>query len=216
MTENCVELTEKKAKWYAEEDFKRYLEYNLFVYPPIRLSAKQKDILIIMLSVLKNQFEKLISRTDVDEPEVQDFLEDHSLLIDLNAIRILPKQELGRKNEADFILLYEDSIRVVEIKKPHDLIFEKLIFSSLSKLALYELERYQGWLISNALIAKKRFGSDVLKEGWGIIGRMKDMNDEQMKKLQTYNSQSEKKIIKTYDDLLKNFDLRINQIKNVQ
>ncbi len=212
MTENCVELTEQKAKWYADNDFTRYLNHALFIQSPLQLSAKIKKILITMLKELKNQFEELISRTDGDEQEVQDFLEDHTSIIDLNAKRVLPKQTLGTTNEADFILVYADGVRVVEIKKPHDLIFKELIFSSITNLALSELTRYQKWLKSNVLVAKERYGSDVLKKGWGIIGRIKDMNGEQIKELADYNSKSKANFIKTYDNLLENFNLRLSQI----
>lgn len=216
MTENCVELTEQKAKWYADNDFTRYLNHILFIQPPLQLSAKIKKTLITMLKELQKQFEELISRTDVDEAEVQDFLEDHVSIIDPNVKRALPKQALGTNNEADFILVYDDGVRVVEIKKPHDLIFKELIFSSITNLALSELTRYQKWLKSNGLVAKERYGSDVLKIGWGIIGRTKDMNGEQIKELADYNSKSKTNLVKTYDDLLENFNLRISQIENVQ
>jgi hypothetical protein len=215
MTENCVELTEEKAKSYANNDFARFLNHILFVWAPSRLSSRVKMFLIGMLKELESKFEELISRTDVDEAEVQDFLEDHTSITDLNAKRVLSKECLGRTNQADFILIYADSIRVVEIKKPFDPIFEKEGFSSVASLALSELTRYQNWLKLNESEAKERYGSAVLKKGWGIIGRVKNMNEEQMKELILYDSKSEETIIRTYDDLLENFSLRISQIEKL-
>ena len=216
MTEDCVELTEEKARWYAHEDFSRYLNHILFAWRPVQLSARAKKFLIEMLNDLKNRFQELISRTDVDEQEIQDFLEDHKLIIDQNARRVLPKENLGEGSQADFILIYADGIRVVEIKKPFDRIFDrKLRFSATTRVALSELSRYQEWLKSNESVAKGSYGSEVLKKGWGIIGRAIEISEKELESLASWNSTSDAIGIKTFDDLLNNFHLRIKQIKSL-
>jgi hypothetical protein len=216
ITEGCVELTEQKAKWYARNDFYRFLNHILFVWHPVpgQLSKKTKKFLIQMLEALKIRFQELISRTDTDEPEVQDFLEDHKFLIDLNSKRVWAKQDLGKRNEADFILGYTDSIRVLEIKRPHDRVYIKnLKFSAITRRALSELERYQQWIESNKLVAKGRYGSGVLKKGWAIIGRESEMTRIESRDLASWNSRSDTIEIKTYDYLVRNFDSRIKQME---
>jgi len=214
MTEDCVELDEEKAKWYAHDDFSRYLDHILFASEPAKLPTGAKEFLLAMLKKLQKQFEELISRSDADEPEVQDFLENHKSILDLNAKRVLPKQKLGKENQADFILAYDDGIRVVEIKKPFDPEFnEKLQSSSVAVLALSELARYEEWLKLNKLTAQERYHSDVIKKGWAIIGSTKYLNGEKITELDNYNSKSETSTIRVYDELLENFRLRIDQIK---
>jgi hypothetical protein len=156
----------------------------------------------------------LISRSDVDEPEVQDFLENHKSILDLTAKRVLSKQKLGKENQADFILVYDDGIRVVELKKPFEREFnEKLQSSAVAVTALSELVRYEGWLILNKATALERYHSDIIKKGWAIIGNSKYLNSEKIRDLDNYNSQSKTSTIRVYDELLENFRLRINQIK---
>lgn len=214
MTGDCVELTEEKARWYAREDFARHLNHILFAWRPIQLSETAKKFLVEMLNSLKIRFQELISRTDVDEQEVQDFLEDHKLVIDLNVRQIWSKQNLGEGNQADFILGYADGIRVVEIKRPFNPIFSRRMrFSPTARVALSELVRYQEWLESNGSITKGRYGSEVLKKGWGIIGRANEMSEKELESLATWNSTSDAIEIKTFDALLNNFDLRIKQIE---
>ena len=215
MTEDCVELTEQKARWYAQDDVSRYLNYILFVWSPTEMSETVKRFLIEMLKGLKSRFEELISRTDVDEQEIQDFLEDHKFITDPNALQVWPKQNLGEGNQADFILGYANSIRVVEIKRPFDRIFDrKLRFSATTRKALSELSRYHQWLESNESVAIGRYGSGVLEKGWGIIGRAIKMSEEELKSLASCNSTSNMFELKSFDDLLKNFDFRIKQIRN--
>jgi len=215
MTGDCVELTEQKAKWYARKDFSHHLNYILFVWSPTEISETAKRFLIKMLNTLKNRFQELISRTDVDEQEIQDFLEDHKFIIDPNAKQVWSKENLGEGNQADFILSYADSIRVVEIKRPVDRIFDKkLRFSATARKALSELLRYKQWLESNEFVARGRYGSGVLKKGWGVMGRATEMSERELERLASWNSTSEVIKLKSFDDLLKNFDFRIEQVKS--
>ena len=86
-------------------------------------------------------------------------------------------------------------------------------FSPTTHVALSELTRYQEWLASNGSIIKGRYGYEVLKKGWGIIGRTKEMSEKELENLATWNSTSDDIEIKTFDALLNNFDLRIKQIE---
>jgi hypothetical protein len=53
ITEDCVELNEEKAKWYARDDFSRYLDYILFALEPNRLPTGAKSFLVAMLEKLQ-------------------------------------------------------------------------------------------------------------------------------------------------------------------
>lgn len=215
ITEDCVELTEQKAKWYARKDFSRVLNHILFVWSPTKLSETAKKFLTEMLNDLKIRFQALISRTDVDEQEIQDFLEDHRFIIDPNAKQVWSKENLGEGNQADFILGYADSIRVVEIKRPFDRIFDRnLQFSAKTREALSELSRYQQWIELNESMAKGCYGSEVLRKSWGIIGRSLEMSQRELESLASWNSTSKEVELKSFDDLLKNFDLRVKQIES--
>jgi len=215
LTEDCVELTEEKARGYAREDFQDRLNLILFVRDPRELSESIKRLITEMLWGLKRRFSELVSRTDVEEQEIQDFLEDHRFIIDPSALRVWAKQALGKHDEADFILGYEDSIRVVEIKRPFDEVFvNRMRLSSVTKQALSELRRYQGWLLSNESVAIGRYGSEVLRRGWAIIGRATEMSKEELEVMQSWNLSNNAFELKTYDDLLGNFDYRIRQLGN--
>ncbi|MCJ7633375.1 DUF4263 domain-containing protein [Candidatus Bathyarchaeota archaeon] len=215
MTEDCVELTEEKAKWYGRQDFSRYLNHILFAWNPVKLSETAKIFLTKMLESLKTRFCELISRTDVDEQELQDFFEDHKLAIDLDARQVWSKQNLGKGNQADFILDYGDSIRLVEIKRPFDRIFDgKMKLSATTCKALSELSRYQKWVVSKKSVAKERYGSGILRKSWCILGRADHMSQEELKRLAAWNLKSSGIEIRTFDYLLKNFDSRIDQLKS--
>lgn len=213
LTGDCVVLTDYKARWYARSDFSFLLNHILFVWGPITLSKTARSLIIRMLKELKDKFQELIQRTTIDEQEIQDFLEDYRFLIDPRAKQIWSKQSLGERNQADFILGYGNSIRVVEIKRPFDRIFSSGVkFSSKTLEALSELNRYQEWIKSNDSIVKGRFGSGILEKGWGIIGRSIEMSKKELERLTSWNSASREIELKCFDSLLINFDIRIKQL----
>lgn len=217
ITGDCLDFSEDKARWFARKDFLYYLNQILFVWSPSKLSETAKKFLINMVSDIKNKYQELISRTDVDEQEIQDFLEVHRFILDPNAQQVWFKESLGKKNEADFIIGYGHSIRVVEIKRPYDRIFDNnMQFSATTRKALSEISRYRKWLTSNKLTTKGRYGSVVLRKGWAIIGNAIDMSERELKRLSSWNSTKKIIMLMNFNDLLSNFDNRIKQIKKIK
>lgn len=172
---------------------------------------------------VKKEYLSLISRENVEEPELQQFLEKHPFILSptyldvcSGNLHVKPQARLSNgKRIVDFLLLFEPDFpevrrlaRVVEIKRPtHKLFTKNGKYSESLKEGLEQLDKVFEILDLEPQEAKKLGlrDSDVIS-GIVLIGRLADLEKDELSHLQQVNKASNKNKIATFDSLLKNID----------
>jgi hypothetical protein len=187
------------------EKFKRYSEADL---------AQEID------SVKKNYL-SLVLRDNAEEPELQQFLEEHPFILSpmyLNISRgsldVTAQTRLSKgKRIVDFVILFEPDFEavkriatLVEIKRPcHGLLEKDAIYSKPLEEGLQQVEQAYRILDKNSLEAGK-LGlrcSDIIR-GLVLIGRQTSLEKDETLWLQQFNRESKRTKIVTFDSLLEN------------
>lgn len=175
------------------------------------------------IASVEKEYLSLVLRENVEEPELQQFLERHPFILsptylDVTPITldVTPQARLSKgKRIVDFLLLFHPDLRnakriatLVEIKRPNHALFTKNgKYSKPLEEGLQQLDEAFRILDKSAEEAKK-FGlrdSDVLK-GIILIGRRTDLRKDELSHLEQINKGSAGKKIATFDDLKENIE----------
>lgn len=178
---------------------------------------------------VEKEYLSLIFRENVEEPELQQFLERHPFVLSptyldvcSGTLNVKPQARFSRgKRIVDFLLLFEPDLRetkrhvtVVEIKRPnHRLFTKKGKYSKPLEEGLQQVEEVFQILKKKPEEAKKLGlrNSDVMS-GIVLIGRRSDLEKKEISYLQQINKASKRarKKIVTFDNLTEN----IKTVKN--
>jgi len=163
------------------------------------------DNIIERLRQTLREYEQLLSIPDIREQTIQDYLENHIVLIDPPAKRVKPQVSLGAEYIPDFVIeTYDGLYKLVEIEKPTDRLYLKNGDpSSALTHAEQQVLDWQGWVRRN--IAYLRLQSQLPMndpEGLVIIGLRAQMTQEEIRRLEERNISRRGRIkIITFDSL---------------
>lgn len=169
------------------------------------LSDLWVDSHLVLNINLLGQFESLLDSGPEREEDLQRFLTDHPILIEPFVSVLYTKQELGSDFITDFIIRrMNDQYVLVEIENSTDALFTKSgSFSAKLNTAIGQVRDFQAWVSENIAYAQKKLPYIKYPEGLVIIGRRKDLEEIEIKRLAEENFSRRGHIrITTYDDLL--------------
>jgi len=183
------------AEAYAVQDFQRYL-YRLAPHIPIEV-----------LLYIVEEYEKLITKEDVKEEEVLNFLYRNPFILISDCIYIEKKPPLNHEHVPDFIVQTSTGyFIVVELESPRKKLFTKekgFPEHKDLKNARAQIERYLEFVKNNILYLKQRY-PDITAEkirGLLVIGLKSNMTKDEIARLKTLNSHLHDYEIATYDEL---------------
>jgi hypothetical protein len=187
------------ARSYAYSDFPIQTRNRVFASLP-NLMAKDLhkeslDFLMSLASEVLQDFDKLISRQDLDEQMLQEFLQNHYIILSPHTTPNLTKRQIG-SFRPDFILQYDNGRRVlVELQLNNDTLFRGNSMSVGLADAVEQMKDWFQWIGQNEpfLLPKT--------EGIIVIGRTENYlkNKESVDKAIASIGHNVKLL--TYDDL---------------
>ena len=162
-------LSKERAESEAELEFWAYLQHLVttrFDYLLAR-GIEVETFLLLQKSIehLKEEYIQLISRRDLDEQMLQNFLENHYFLLSPRGKVEKTKRKLG-PYIPDFILRHvDDTFTLVEIQLNRDPIIQNNQPSSGMKEAVKQLKDWFEWIDSNEPSMLSRYSGLI------VIGR---------------------------------------------
>ncbi|WP_248914296.1 Shedu anti-phage system protein SduA domain-containing protein [Pseudomonas moorei] len=149
----------------------------------------------------------LLGRVGTRERDLHNFLKRHTQVLDSHVAAVHSEVRIG-KYRADLVLKYHQSdkrVVLVELEPHSAQIFTKR--NSLRHKVIHAVQQVQDWIReihNNASNLPKWLEGNYTAEGMVVIGRSKDLTQEQKDTLMIHNAKSDIKIL-TYDDLLERF-----------
>jgi Domain of unknown function (DUF4263) len=139
-------------------------EFLLDLIFDLRLKLSRHDI---------EEFEALLDDGPKREEEIQKFLEDHPLLIDIAAVEMISKQRLGVDFVTDFVVKRINNEHVVvEIENSTDPLFTAKGTLTRELLeAISQVEDFISWIYDNQAYAESLMPGMKHPSGLVIIGR---------------------------------------------
>jgi ribosomal protein S18 acetylase RimI-like enzyme len=214
-----VEIARNEGTNYWAENSGReraLLEIQSFVLAHLMNEKEQKKLLgKLQDSVI--EFEKIIEGAQFEEL-IQIFLKDNSYFLDPSALEIKPKVKLGTEHITDFVIVNPKSEYVlVEIENVKSKLFTTTgnPTHQLSH-ALRQVQDWKQWIRDNGAYARQSLPNINEPLYWVIIGRDKDLSEEETKRLQQMNSSSFPIRIMTYDEILRKIKQQIVNLQQLE
>jgi hypothetical protein len=159
----------------------------------------------------------LVQDPSTQEKQLHQFILSNPISLDSYGISIHSEIKLGEKYKVDLIIEYKINnkrILLVELEKANLQLFTKS--GRLRAHVTHAIQQVEDWLRwwqenSNAE-SNKLLDTSIHPEGLVVIGRGKDLSEEDSRRLLHLNSNRRVKVI-TYDDLLDNLE---NLILNLE
>lgn len=150
---------------------------------------------------------QLLNRVGTREKDLHRFLKQHTQVLDSHVAAVYSEVRIG-KYRADLVLQYRQSdkrVVLVELEPHSAQIFTKR--NSQRHKVTHAVQQVQDWIReihNNASNLPRWLAGSYTAEGMVVIGRSKDLTQEQKDTLMIHNAKSDIKIV-TYDDLLERF-----------
>lgn len=150
---------------------------------------------------------RLLGRVGTREKDLHCFLKQHPQVLDSHVAAVYSEVRIG-KYRADLVLQYRQSdkrVVLVELEPHSAQIFTKR--NSQRHKVTHAVQQVQDWIReihNNASNLPQWLAGNYTAEGVVVIGRSKDLTQEQKDTLMINNAKSSIKIL-TYDDLLERF-----------
>lgn len=199
------------AQSIAKSDFYGYLNWLLFF--KWKLDFKGKSLSPTTISYLRETLEdliqrytNLITRQDLDEEMLQQFIEQHYLILTPNKTPEIKKRKVG-PYIPDFVLQYEDNTStLVELQLNTDLLFEGGNASRGLEEAVKQMREWFSW------IADHEYAELARTDGLILIGRRDSLEKYAKETEAVIHSIGHKVKLLTYDDLLDSMKLLLNSL----
>lgn len=211
---NLMYLSKDKAESGAELDFWGYLSYLVTNELDFLLArgVGQETLRLFLSSIgrVKEEYRQLISRQDLIEQMLQNFLEKHYFLLSPKRRVKLKKRKLG-PYIPDFILQYGDDTKIlVEIQLNRDPIIENNQPSSGMREAVTQLRDWFKWIDANE--------HSTLSEYCGliVIGRKESCRKNEVEIKNILSQIGYPTSLLTYDDLEDSIDYVLSQLKEAR
>lgn len=150
---------------------------------------------------------QLLGRVGTREKDLHSFLKQHTQVLDSHVAAVYSEVRIGQYR-ADLVLQYRQSdkrVVLVELEPHSAQIFTKR--NSQRHKVTHAVQQVQDWIReihNNAGNLPQWLAGNYTAEGMVVIGRSKDLTQEQKETLMIHNAKSDIKIL-TYDDLLERF-----------
>lgn len=157
---------------------------------------------------------RLLGRVGTREKDLHCFLKQHPQVLDSHVAAVYSEVRIG-KYRADLVLQYHQSdkrVVLVELEPHSAQIFTKR--NSQRHKVTHAVQQVQDWIReihNNASNLPQWLAGNYTAEGVVVIGRSKDLTQEQKDTLMINNANSNIKIL-TYDDLLERFQRLIEVV----
>jgi HD superfamily phosphohydrolase len=172
------------------------------------------------ISSVANQYRRLINE-NAEESTFQKFFEENPTFLELRVKATFPKKSLGGESFPDFLLVLHDyNYLVVEIEKPGDRLFTRG-GDRTSKLshAEHQIIDYLRWANEDKEFLRKRGCPNISSDntrGLVVIGKNSDLNDAQLRRLESINATVRGRYeIKTFDGILIEYEAMLANITRV-
>lgn len=161
--------------------------------------------LLTTLQMGIDQLEVLLSEDKRNENLIQKCLTDNPILFGTDYAKLVPKQKLGSEFEMDYALQrYSGEYDLVEIESSNLQIYTK--GGNPSQYLVHAEQQvidWLHWIERNNSYARENLPELISPVGYIIIGRSKNLKDEDRQKLRRRNSIYRGQIVVlTYDDLI--------------
>ena len=172
-----------------------------------KFASNVADVFLESVKRLRNEYRLLITREDIEEQRLQNFLENHFFIIDPQRSFTKEKRKLG-EYYADFILKYNDgSLTLVEIQLNSDPIIENGAPSNGLREAIEQQRSWFEW------IKQKEPSKLPDYSGLIIIGHKRSHEDNRQLIQRILSDLNFPIRLITYDDLEKSFDYVENALR---
>jgi|GEM_PF-4070698 len=211
---NREHLSKNRAESEAELEFWSHLQHlatkRLDDLLARRVEEETLNLLHKSIQRLKEEYLQLISREDLSEPMLQNFLEGHYFLLS-------PKrktEKLIRKIGPyipDFILEYDDgTLTLVEIQLNRDPIVQNDQPSSGMREALRQLRDWYEWIDSNQHSTLSRYSGLI------VIGRRENYRKNESEIRKILSTVGYPVSLKTYDDLVDSINYILSKLEQAR
>jgi hypothetical protein len=183
-----------------------------------KLKTKSRSEVVSNLYFLFMGLNELISNPHTKERKIHDFIINNPTCFDVYGSRIKSEVWLGKKYRIDLAIQYkldEKKIQLVELERANQEIFtEKGRLRAYATHAIQQVEDWLQWWHENPNDRPKDFDSSILPEGLVVLGRNKNLSDDDKRRLVHLNSTRKVKLI-TYDDLLDRIESLIENLEEM-
>lgn len=197
-------ITHRRAKEEAVQDFWHTL--GSIVFSKLDdilmrdLTPKIVDVFLDSINRLQKEYHSLITREDLIEQRLQNFLENHFFLLDPHRSFTMEKRKIGNYL-ADFVLKYSDgNITLVEIQLNNDPILKNEALSEGFKEAVQQIQSWFKWLEENEPMTLSKCSGLI------VIGHKHSYKENQKIIEKILSSLTRPTRLITYDDLENSFD----------
>jgi hypothetical protein len=184
-----------------------------------KLKQKNQSEVVSNLFLLFIGLNELISNPHTKERAIHNFIKNNPSCLDVYGSRIKSEVWLGKQYRIDLAIQYtldEKKIQLVELERANEKLFtEKGRLRSYVNHAIQQVEDWLQWWHENPNDRPKDFDSSILPEGLVVIGRNKNLSEDDRKRLVHLNSTRKVKVI-TYDDLLDRIESLIENLEDVE
>jgi hypothetical protein len=204
-------LSEENAKLNSNNSFWEYFSWLVWMQYHILLTYELHKATLELISHsidnTKTEYLSLISRNDLLEQHLQEFLEKHQILIDPINIFDLDKRLIGIYSP-DFILKYDlNKYLLVEIQLNNDTLIDNYHLSKGLSEALQQVDDWFSWIEKNDPNKFENYSGLI------IIGRDNNININKKKIDDIIKSKIYSLKIISYDYLINSFDIIKKQLK---
>jgi len=178
-----------------------------FVSSQNELVSEKKSTLEKYFDIVA-QYKKLINKSDVKEPELQEFFEENHILLDQRITDVYPQKSFGGEKFPDFVIVLSNGTHVlVELEKPQDKIYnENGDPNAKFTHAEEQIREYLAMANEEKEFLRKRGLPNMCVEntrGLLIIGMSNELSKSDLAKLSRHKySVCSTYEIKTFDDIL--------------
>jgi hypothetical protein len=163
---------------------------------------------IAALGALAGEFESLLD-AETREEDLQRFLKAHPFILDPSA-EAIPKQKLGEDFITDFVLVATTTqgptYIMVELERAsHPILTKDLTLSSPASHAIKQTRDWDVWLEKNKSYLQNRLPGFETPAFLVVIGRAKNMTEDEKAYLRSYNREWKNTQLLSYDDVLHRF-----------
>ncbi len=161
-----------------------------------------------------SEYRSLLRSASDNEPALQAFFEDHSLLLDATALDVWSKPDLHGAAEPDFLIRRIDgSYLVVEIETPgKGIVTKRNQITAYASQAIAQALRYRAFLVSRSAEASSTFTDFREPTCLVVIGLESELNAQQRSTLRLENENRSSLQIVGFDRLAERAEALANNV----
>jgi len=184
----------------------------------VKESRGDLNPLISHLYAVSIALSQIIHDPNVKEADIHNFLAKNPVAIDPAGFGIQSEVRLGNKYRVDLLVHYPNADRqilLIELESADKQLFTKNGRPRAHVThAIQQVEDWLRWWRENPRQVPDGLDSSLVPSGLVVIGKARDLGDEDHRRLVHLNANRNVKVV-TYDDLLKKIDGLIRQLEKI-